>query len=183
MSGLESQTIRRHVSDHTRLVGERVGNLRCRASSLLYSTRRSLRDGLLGHDELSVRLHSARFQYSSVPSVRSYHVFRGSHVAGSENVTGFHGKRYVSTAPAAGSVHAQKTIPYNAGELHTALAALEQDAGLFVDISQLRLVLRGLESDNAVTRVAGGFGISFVYEWRRRRTYGKEQRLLIEGPC
>ena len=62
--------------------------------------------------------------------------------------------RHISSIPGATTVHAQPEIPYNAGTLYRALTALEQEAALYVDISQLRLVLKGFESADAVTRVA-----------------------------
>ncbi|KAL9130261.1 MAG: hypothetical protein Q9217_001511 [Psora testacea] len=42
----------------------------------------------------------------------------------------------------------------NGNQLYEALAALEHEAGIYTNISQLRLALRGLESENPVTRIA-----------------------------
>ena len=63
-------------------------------------------------------------------------------------------KRCITTTPAITAINAQRDIPEPNKPLHAALARLEQDAGLFVDISQLRLALKGLESKDAITRVA-----------------------------
>lgn len=53
------------------------------------------------------------------------------------------------------AINAQKDIPPAFKKLHASLSALEHEAAVYVDLSQLKLALRGLESENAVTRVAG----------------------------
>ena len=53
------------------------------------------------------------------------------------------------------AVNAQKSIPAEHKELHNALTALEGSAAVYTNLSQLQLALRGLESRDSVTRVAG----------------------------
>ncbi|KAG8529650.1 uncharacterized protein KY384_005131 [Bacidia gigantensis] len=62
--------------------------------------------------------------------------------------------RLASTIASVTAVNARREIPYNAEKLYEALAALEIEAGTYVNLSQLRLALRGLEKENNVTRVA-----------------------------
>ena len=62
--------------------------------------------------------------------------------------------RYVSTSGSITAVHAPRSIPPTFRKLDQALGRLEKDAAVYVNISQLRLALRGLESENAVTRIA-----------------------------
>ena len=71
------------------------------------------------------------------------------------------GLRFITTTADVTDVNPE--IPYNAGKLHKALSALEQDASTFVDLSQLRLVLRGLESKDPVTRVASKKLIDWLF--------------------
>jgi hypothetical protein len=54
-------------------------------------------------------------------------------------------------------VNAVKHIPPAALELHEALENLQREAEMYTSLSQLQLALRGLESENAVTRIACGF--------------------------
>ena len=53
------------------------------------------------------------------------------------------------------SVNAPIPIPVERKELYDALKALEDSAAVYVNLSQLQLALRGLESGDSVTRVAG----------------------------
>ncbi|KAL9100190.1 MAG: hypothetical protein Q9163_004411 [Psora crenata] len=62
--------------------------------------------------------------------------------------------RRASTISAATVVNAKPDIPPASRRLHEALTVLEHEAGIYTNISQLRLALRGLESENPVTRVA-----------------------------
>ncbi len=61
----------------------------------------------------------------------------------------------VSTIASVTAVNAQRDIPLTFRPLHDSLSALEHEAAIYVNLSQLKLALRGLESENAVTRVAG----------------------------
>lgn len=63
--------------------------------------------------------------------------------------------RAASTIPSVTAVNAKREIPTAFQELHASLKALEQHAGVYVDTSQLKLALRGIESEDALTRVAG----------------------------
>ena len=63
--------------------------------------------------------------------------------------------RKASTIASVTAVNAQRDIPPAFQKLHASLSALEHEAAVYVNISQLKLALRGLESENAVTRVAG----------------------------
>ena len=65
----------------------------------------------------------------------------------------------VSTTASVTAINAKKEIPYNAENLYRSLSALEHEAGSHVNLSQLRLALRGLESQDAVTRVASMSGL------------------------
>ena len=64
-------------------------------------------------------------------------------------------RRYLSSIAPVTTVNATKTIPEPFRELHHELNALETRAGAYVNLSQLQLALRGLESTEAVIRVAG----------------------------
>ena len=69
----------------------------------------------------------------------------------------FHGNtkiRHASTSANVTSINSKKDIPPGTEEIYHALATLEHDAGIHVNLSQLRLALRGLESQDAVTRIA-----------------------------
>ena len=65
--------------------------------------------------------------------------------------------RKASTLAPVTVVNAVKDIPPAARELHEALEALQREALVYTSLSQLQLALRGLESKNAVTRVACEF--------------------------
>ena len=66
-----------------------------------------------------------------------------------------HVGRKASTIASVTAVNAQRNIPPTFQALHESLSALEDEAAVYINLSQLKLVLRGLESENAVTRVAG----------------------------
>lgn len=53
------------------------------------------------------------------------------------------------------SINAQRSVPTKLLDLHNSLSNLQDDAILYVNLSQLRLALRGLESKRPVTRIAG----------------------------
>ena len=53
------------------------------------------------------------------------------------------------------AVNAQREIPAAFKELHSSLEFLQQDAVIYVNSSQLQLALKGLGSEDPVTRIAG----------------------------
>lgn len=55
------------------------------------------------------------------------------------------------------AINAKKEIPTQLQDLHRSLSALENDAISYVNLSQLRLALRGLESKRPVTRIASEY--------------------------
>jgi hypothetical protein len=63
--------------------------------------------------------------------------------------------RSASTTASVTAVNAKREIPLAFRRLHASLKALETDAGVYVNTSQLQLALRGTESEDAITRVAG----------------------------
>lgn len=68
--------------------------------------------------------------------------------------------RTASTTASVTAVNAKKEIPFALQELHGSLKALEIEAGVYVNTSQLQLALRGVESENPVTRIAGQTDLS-----------------------
>lgn len=100
--------------------------------------------------------------------------------------------RAVSTTPSVTAVNAKREIPPAYRKLHASLKALEQDAGVYVDTSQLRLALRGVESENSVTRVAGEWAhcVLELFDWAGVLTRGKSwdsmakpEREGLRGRC
>ena len=65
--------------------------------------------------------------------------------------------RTASTTASVTAVNVRRDIPPMFQSLHESLKALEVEAPVYIDSSQLRLALRGLESENAITRIAGKF--------------------------
>ena len=65
--------------------------------------------------------------------------------------------RTVSTTASVTAVNARREIPPRFRTLYESLKALETEAAVYINLSQLRLALRGLESENAVTRIAGKY--------------------------
>ena len=63
--------------------------------------------------------------------------------------------RTASTTASVTAVNVRREIPPRFRKLHESLKALEIEAAVYINSSQLRLALRGLESDDAVTRIAG----------------------------
>ena len=63
--------------------------------------------------------------------------------------------RAASTTASVTAVNVKRDIPPRFLKLHESLKALETEAAVYINSSQLRLALRGLESENAVTRLAG----------------------------
>ncbi|CAF9914719.1 MAG: hypothetical protein ALECFALPRED_009680 [Alectoria fallacina] len=62
--------------------------------------------------------------------------------------------RSASTTAAVTAVNVRRDVPPRFKDLHESVKALETEAAVYVNISQLHLALRGLESENAVTRIA-----------------------------
>ena len=63
--------------------------------------------------------------------------------------------RTASTTASVTAVNARRDIPPRFRNLHESVKALETEAAVYINLSQMRLALRGLESENAVTRIAG----------------------------
>lgn len=63
--------------------------------------------------------------------------------------------RTASTTASVTAVNVRPDIPPRFLILHQSFKSLESEAAVYINLSQLRLALRGLESENAVTRIAG----------------------------
>ncbi|KAL8722984.1 MAG: hypothetical protein Q9225_000600 [Loekoesia sp. 1 TL-2023] len=63
-------------------------------------------------------------------------------------------RRAASTITSVTAVNAKKDIPPVFRNLHDALIGLQHEAAVYTNLSQLQLALRGLETENGVTRVA-----------------------------
>lgn len=61
----------------------------------------------------------------------------------------------MSTTASISVVNARQEVPPAFQPLYEALNAVERDAAVYVNLSQLKLAVRGLETENAVTRIAG----------------------------
>ena len=66
-------------------------------------------------------------------------------------------RRPASTISSATAINASKPIPAQYRELHERLILLGSKAETYINVSQLQLVLRGLESDDAIIRIASKF--------------------------
>ncbi|KAL9594987.1 MAG: hypothetical protein Q9219_006715 [cf. Caloplaca sp. 3 TL-2023] len=64
------------------------------------------------------------------------------------------GRRAASTIASVTAVNAKKAVPDAFRDLYDALSGLQHEAATYTNLSQLQLALRGLESENGVTRVA-----------------------------
>ncbi|KAL8954359.1 MAG: hypothetical protein Q9183_007170, partial [Haloplaca sp. 2 TL-2023] len=62
--------------------------------------------------------------------------------------------RPASTLSSVTAVHAKKEVPPAFRGVHDALSTLQRDAAVYANLSQLQLALRGLESENGITRIA-----------------------------
>ena len=71
--------------------------------------------------------------------------------------------RTASTTASVTAVHAKREIPPAFQELYASLKALEIEAGVYVNTSQLHLALRGVESENPLTRIAGQIYFPLCY--------------------
>ncbi|KAL8995636.1 MAG: hypothetical protein Q9169_004679 [Polycauliona sp. 2 TL-2023] len=63
-------------------------------------------------------------------------------------------QRRASTITSVTAVNAKKDIPSAFRPLYEAIAALQTEAAVYSNLSQIQLALRGLESENAITRIA-----------------------------
>ena len=63
--------------------------------------------------------------------------------------------RTATTTASVTAVNVKRDIPHTFKDLYDSIKALETKAAVYINLSQLRLALRGLESENAVTRIAG----------------------------
>ena len=64
-------------------------------------------------------------------------------------------RRHASTVASATAINAPVDVPIAFKDLHESLQKLKNDAAVYTNLSRLQLALRGLESRNAVVRVAG----------------------------
>ena len=64
-------------------------------------------------------------------------------------------RRHASTIASATAINAPVDVPIAFKDLHKSLQKLKNDAAVYTNLSRLQLALRGLESRNAVVRVAG----------------------------
>lgn len=60
-----------------------------------------------------------------------------------------------STTASTTAINGNRGLPETLQNLHSSLSALQKDAALYINWSQLLLALRSVESKNAVIRVAG----------------------------
>ncbi|KAL8723896.1 MAG: hypothetical protein Q9181_007100 [Wetmoreana brouardii] len=63
-------------------------------------------------------------------------------------------RRAASTIASATAINAKKDVPHAFQGLHDALNVLQREAAVYANLSQVQLALRGLESENGITRVA-----------------------------
>ncbi|KAI4236562.1 MAG: hypothetical protein L6R40_006118 [Gallowayella cf. fulva] len=63
-------------------------------------------------------------------------------------------RRTASTIASVTVVNAKKDIPPAFRPLYDALSILQREAAIYANLSQIKLVLRGLESENGITRIA-----------------------------
>lgn len=63
-------------------------------------------------------------------------------------------RRHTSAVAQVTAINAHRELPPPFRELRDSLSSLQTEAAVYVNSSQLQLALRGLESENAVTRVA-----------------------------
>lgn len=73
-------------------------------------------------------------------------------------------RRPASTITTVTAVNAKIAIPPAFRELHDALSVLQREAAVYTNLSQLQLALRGLESENGVTRIAGMSVVLWIRE-------------------
>ena len=74
--------------------------------------------------------------------------------------------RRSSTVASTTAINATRDLPPNLRELHEALSELRSKAANYVDLSRLQLALRGLETRDAVIRVAGTIVMTIIFCWR-----------------
>lgn len=66
-------------------------------------------------------------------------------------------RRPAATLASRTAINAPLDVPPRLMELYQALDALKSDAASYVNLSRLQLALRGLETEDPVVRVAGGY--------------------------
>ncbi|KAL8635383.1 MAG: hypothetical protein Q9228_007120, partial [Teloschistes exilis] len=64
-------------------------------------------------------------------------------------------RRSVSTISSVTAVNVKKDLPPAFRGLYDALGVLQREAAVYANLSQIQLALRGLESENGITRIAG----------------------------
>ncbi|KAL8922305.1 MAG: hypothetical protein Q9208_005275 [Pyrenodesmia sp. 3 TL-2023] len=83
-------------------------------------------------------------------------------------------RRAASTITSVTAVNAKTAVPHAFRELHDALNVLQREAAVYTNLSQLQLALRGLESENGVTRIAAASAQAEEQE-------GRAQTFLVPG--
>ena len=114
---------------------------------------------LVGNTVHSLSLSSRLFICPACRYKQARAVFNGSTRLRTQGNRNAHGDalqtRNASTTASITAVNARRDIPPRFRNLHESLKHLETEAAVYINSSQLRLALRGLESENAVTRIAG----------------------------
>ncbi|KAL9025083.1 MAG: hypothetical protein Q9196_006034 [Gyalolechia fulgens] len=109
----------------------------------------------------SPRINSLSFQAANTkpyicPSCRARHAFNRIPTPRKSRLQPYPTtSRAASTVTSVTAVNAKKDVPPAFRALHDALSRLQQEAAVYTNLSQLQLALRGLESENGVTRIAG----------------------------
>lgn len=72
------------------------------------------------------------------------------------------------TFASSSAVNATKNVPERFSELYKALKSVGDSASNHVNVSRLQLVLRSLETETPVIRVAGRFAVAIGMEWEQQ---------------
>ncbi|KAI4138337.1 MAG: hypothetical protein L6R39_006841, partial [Caloplaca ligustica] len=88
-------------------------------------------------------------------------------------------RRAVSTISSVTAVNAKKDIPHAFRDLYEGLTVLQKEAAVYTKLGQLQLALRGLESENGITRVAG---MSQILSGADGRTTLRLVKVLLADP-
>lgn len=78
--------------------------------------------------------------------------------------------RTASTTASVTAVNFRGDVPPRFTNLHESMKTLETEAAVYINLSQLRLALKGLESENAVTRIAGKSCSNDSHGWTKSLT-------------
>lgn len=85
-------------------------------------------------------------------------------------------RRAVSTISSVTAVNAKKDIPHAFRDLYEGLTVLQKEAAVYTKLGQLQLALRGLESENGITRVAGMSQSQSTFQRHLLIAYSSERR-------